>query len=296
MSSEKISIRYKWNWLSLNDWIDIEELWNNLLEFSKLSKSILKDVWHVDITNVNLKIVWLKNWSIIVDIIINNAWNILEWFKDLYSLLDYLYTVDLEVYKLATDFINKNVNSYNEIENRWKDHPVFLLLVSFLLNVYRWSITKFLKKILKISKSVKDNKKIDTLKDNQDIILSWESIKWSIAKRTKKLVDQWKYEEFLEPFIDDKIESIEIWEENDFEKIDETNYQKMLWTWFEIVPQFKNGEVYDFVWSFTAMQSNIWETMTLRSSDIKDRANKPMLFSCIPDDDCTSEQYKNYYW
>lgn len=296
MSSEKISIRYKWNWLSLNDWIDIEELWNNLLEFSKLSKSILKEVWHVDIKDINLRIVWLRNWSIIVDIIINNVWNILEWFKDLYSLLDYLHTVDLEIYNTAVNFINTSVNSYNEIENWWKDHPVFIWLMTLLLSSYWWSITKFLKKIVKISKDVKDNKKIDVIKDNQEINLSWEKVKWSIAKRTKKLVNQWKYIDFLEPFIDDKVKSIEIWENENYEKIDENDYQQLLWKWFEILPQYINGSTYDFVGSFTAMQSNIWETMTLKSIDLKDRSNKPMLFSCIPDDNYTSEQYKNYYW
>lgn len=296
MQPEKISIRYKWNWLNLNDWIEIEELWNNLLEFSKLSKSILKEVWHVDIKDINLRIVWLRNWSIIVDIIINNVWNILEWFKDLYSLLDYLHTIDLEIYNTAVNFIDSSVNSYKELENWGKDHPVFLWLMGILIGSYWWSITKFLKKIVKISKDVKDNKKIDVIKDNQEINLSWEKVKWSIAKRTKKLVNQWKYIDFLEPFIDDKVKSIEIWQNENYEKIDENDYQQLLWKWFEILPQYINGSTYDFVWSFTAMQSNIWETMTLKSIDLKDRANKPMLFSCIPDDNCTSEQYKNYYW
>lgn len=289
----KISIRYKG--VSLENWISITDLWTQLISFSTLSKTIFKEVWKIDIKELELKITGLKEWSIVVDLIVNNLWDIVSRFKNVHDFLNYLHTLDIEIYKKAVDIINASVNSYKELENRGKDHPVALLIAAEILLKYKGNLSRFLKKIFRISKEIK-NTNLQAVNDDAEIDINGIMIKWKIAKNTKKIVNQWKFVDLLEPIIDDKVTEIDVWFDDDFEEIDSNNFENMIGEGFEILPEYRNWEEYEFIWSFTAMQSNIGETMTLKSNTLVAKNWKNFLFSCITLDEHTTEEYKEFYW
>ena len=291
----KISLIYKWDNVSLENWISIEELGEQLISFSDLSKTIFKEVWKIDTKDLDLRITWLKNGSIIIDLIVNNIGDFVSWFKNVYDFLNYLHTIDIDIYNKAVEYINTSVNSYKELENWGKNHPVALSISTLIIASYGDKLTQFLKRILKISKKVKILD-IENVNDDSEINIDWLQVKWKIAKNTKKIVNQWKFVDFLEPIAEDKVTAIDIWLENDFEEINNNDFENLIGAWFEILPEYENGKEYDFLWSFTAMQSNTGETMTLKSSNLKDKNGKYFLLSCIPSDWHTTEEYKEFYW
>lgn len=293
--NNKISIIYRWDNVNLDNWISIEELGEQLINFSDLSKTIFKEVWKIDTKDLDLKITWLKNGSIIIDLIIDNIGDFVSCFKNVYDFLNYLHTIDIDIYNKAIEYINSSINSYKELENWGKDHPIALSISTLIIASYGNNLTNFLKKIFKISKKVKILD-VESFSDDSEINIDWLPIKWKIVKNTKKIINQWKFVDFLEPIAEDKVNAIDIWLNEDFEEISNTDFENLIGDWFTVLPEYKNGEEYDFFWSFTAMQSNVGETMKLKCSNLKDKNGKYFLLSCIPSDWHTTEEYKEFYW
>lgn len=310
MNTESTFLKFEWD---VDDWIKIQDLSNALAWYEKFIKSSFKS-FDVNVENVELKIYDIRKWSIIIDIIFQ--YELLELFLTPNTFLDILKVVDLEIFNhvqeniVNTFWLNAEVNVktiWESIETYWRQNPV---RTSIWVTVWTHYSLKILDKLLAkiyffiVNKKLKNSVSIDNSNDEQEIDLDWTHVKWKYLKKLKNtVINKWKAKELLEPIINDDIESIKIGNEESI--INSSNINLFLGEWSEILPFLVNGQKYEFLGSFTAMQSNKWETMKFKTQLVKidwkivQTKNKhweDFLFVVNLPYWETTENYISYYW
>ena len=282
----------KYEWLNVDNWMDIKDFWESLIWFSELSKEIFK-IWKIK-TEVDVKITSVRKWSIIVDIAL---W-ISDYIHSFSSFEDFLYFIEITNTELFNEITDKLQELWTEWANKWnsleeyaKENPIAW-----------WIIWASIFELIKLTfLSIKDykikDKNIENIWNKENInIWNWKFIKWETLKAIKKVVNKWKSSHFLEPIIEDKVSNIKIWKEADYIEINNDNFEYFIGKWNEILPELENGKNYEFTGSFTAMQSNRWETISFASHLHKNNNGQPFHFSCYLLDWKTTEDYAEYYW
>lgn len=309
-NTEKTFLKFEWN---VDDWINIQDLSESLIWYEKFLKSSFK-AFDVNVDEIEIKIFDIRKWSIIVDIIFQYDWNLLFW--NIQNFLDIIKTIDLNLYNyIENNLINSIWNKANinfdsilrNIEKYWRENPVRTWFWVWIWTYYSWKILDALfiiiyKLIVKWKIKYSDN--IDKKSDEEEIDFEWTKVKAKYIKKLKeKVINKWKAKELLEPIINDNITKIKIW--NDENIIDSNNLDLFLWKWNQILPFLINWEKHEFIWSFTAMQSNKWETMKFKSQLVKinwkmnQTKNKhwdDFLFVVNLPHWKTTENYLNFYW
>jgi len=309
-NTEKTFLKFEWN---VDDWINIQDLSESLIWYEKFLKSSFK-AFDVNVDEIEIKIFDIRKWSIIVDIIFQYDWNLLFW--NIQNFLDIIKTIDLNLYNyIENNLINSIWNKANinfdsilrNIEKYWRENPVRTWFWVWIWTYYSWKILDALfiiiyKLIVKWKIKYSDN--IDKKSDEEEIDFEWTKVKAKYIKKLKeKVINKWKAKELLEPIINDFITKIKIW--NDENIIDSNNLDLFLWKWNQILPFLINWEKHEFIWSFTAMQSNKWETMKFKSQLVKinwkmnQTKNKhwdDFLFVVNLPHWKTTENYLNFYW
>ncbi len=281
----------KYEWINVDNWMDIDDFWESLIWFSELAKDIFK-VWKIK-TDVDVKITSVRKWSIIVDI----ALSLQDYIHSFWSFQDFLYFIEITNIELFNEITNKLQEIWSEWVQKWKDLESFNKDYPTIGSIISNWIYDLIKTYLIIVIYFKIKwKKIDNVRDKENIdIWNWKQVKWETLKSIKKIVNKWKSSHFLEPIIEDKVSDIKIWKDNDFIEINNNNFEYFIWEWNEILPELKNWEKYEFNWSFTAMQSNRGETITFLSHHFKSNNNQPFYFSCYLMDWNTTEDYSDFY-
>lgn len=288
--SMKFSLKYEW--VNVDNWMDIKDFWESLLGFWELSKEIFK-VGKIK-TDVDVKITSVRKGSIIVDI----ALSLTDYINSFSSFEDFLYFIEItnrelfiEITSKLETISNESVNKINTLEQWAKENPIKWWVIGAC-------VYDLIKTTLLVVKDYKIKwRKVENIWDKEDIdIGSWKMIKWETLKSIKVLVDKWKSVHFLEPIIEDKVNKIKIWKDSEYIEINNDNFEYFIWEWNEILPELKNWWKYEFRWSFTAMQSNRWETITFLSNHFKNNNNQAFQFSCYLVDGKTTEDYSDFYW
>lgn len=309
-NTEITFLKFEWN---IDNWIKIQDLSNSLIWYEKFIKSSFKS-FDVNVENIELRIFDIRKWSIIVDIIFQ--YELFELFLTTNTFLDILKIVDVDAFNyvqnniINTFWLNAEISIktlWESVEAYWRQKPVSTWIwVAVWVHYSLKILDKLLEKIyfLIVDKKIKNSKNIDTLSDEQEIELDWMNIKWKYLKKLKNtVINKWKAKELLEPIINDDIEVIKIWNEESI--IDSWNINLFLWEWSEILPFLINGQSYEFIWSFTAMQSNKWETMKFKSQLVKytskmiqtkNQHSEDFLFVVHLPYWLTTENYISYYW
>lgn len=309
-NSETTFLKFEWD---IDEWIKIQDLSNALIWYEKFIKSSFKS-FDVNVDNIELKIYDIRKWSIIVDIVFQ--YELLNLFLTTNTFLDILKVVDLDIFNhvqeniVNTFWLNAEVSVksiWESIEAYWRQNPVSTAI--WVTTWTHYSLKILDKLLLKIyyfivNKKLKNSTAIDNSNDEQEIDLDWIKVKWKYLKKLKNnVINKWKAKELLEPIINDDIETIKIWNEESI--INSWNINLFLWEWSEILPFLTNWQVYDFIWSFTAMQSNKWETMKFKAQLVKidwkmiQTKNKhweDFLFVVNLPYWETTENYITYYW
>lgn len=299
---ENTFLKFEWN---IDDWIKIQDLSEALIWYDKFLRSSFK-AFDINIDNIDIKIFDIRKGSIIVDIALQ--YQLHNLFISVNSFLDILKIVDLDLFNYIQDTlvntfwtnieinfkeIDKAVENYC-VNNPWKSMLYFYLLTKVIEKIYD----------LIVNKKIKHSKVIDDCSDDQEIDLDWVKVKWKYLKKLKNnIINKWKAKELLNPIIDDDIEVIKIW--NDENIINTSNINLFLWEWNQILPFLLNWHRYKFVWSFTAMQSNKWETMKFKSQIVnvwwknestKNKHWEDFLFVVNLPYWETTEDYTSFYW
>ncbi len=306
--------------VNLNNWISIQDLSEILKWYEKFIKESLSS-FDIKYNNIDLKISDIKKGSIIVDLIFH--YEILDLFSSTNNFLDILQIIDLDLYDYVQENLVNNIWWHQEITNEnilqtiqkywkdnieefWKEYPVLTNIIVWGaiagLPVLSWLLYKIYNLIAK--KKIKNSSSIDNLSDNDEIDLGNTKIKWKYIKKLKhRVISSWKAKDLLEPIINDEIDIIKLWDENNI--INSSNLELFLWEWNQILPWLINWQKYHFTGSFTAMQSNKWETMKFKSKfvninwtefETKDKSGRYFLFVVnIPYRE-TTENYSQFYW
>lgn len=282
----------KYEWINLDNWMNIEDFWGSLIWFSSLSKEIFK-VWKIK-ADVDVKVTSVRKWSIIVDIAL---W-LQDYIHSFWSFEDFLYFIELTNQELFNEITGKLQEIWSEWAKKWnsleeyaKENPIQWWLI--WASIFRLVEITFV--------AIKDykvkHKNLNNVWDRDEVdIWNWKKVKWEALKSIKKIVNKWKSAHFLEPIIEDKVSNIKIWEDNDYIEINNNNFESFIGEWNEILPELKNWEKYDFTGSFTAMQSNRGETITFLSHHFKNNNNQAFHFSCYLKDWESTEDYSDFYW
>jgi len=309
-NSEKTFLKFEWD---VDNWINIKDLSESLIWYEKFLKSSFK-AFDLNVDNVEIKIFDIRKWSIIIDILFQYDWNQLFW--SITNFLDIIKTIDIELYNYIQDnLINSIWNSVNinfdniweEIEAYWRQNPISSSMwVWFWMHYTLKILDKLLEKIYKliVKWKIKYSEALEKKPDEEEIDFEWTKIKAKYIKKLKeKVINKWKAKELLEPIINDNITKIKIW--NNENVIDSNNIDLFLWKWNQILPFLINWEKHDFIWSFTAMQSNKWETMKFKSELVKinwkmlkteNKHWENFLFVVNLPYWETTENYINFYW
>lgn len=302
---EENYIRFEWN---LDEWIKISDLSESLIGYEKFIKSTFK-VFNINTNNIEFKVHNIRKWSIIVDLI--SQYNILQIISDVNTFLDILKIIDIEVFNYIQEHL---INIYwntqeisiltilETIEKYWIENPIKTWVwLHYSLKI----LDNLLSKVIKLikDKKIKHNWTIDLISDEQEVDFWDIKIKWKYIKKIKKdIVNKWKAKDLLEPIINENIETITI---GDNSPIDKSNIELFLWEGNQILPQLRNWEIHNFIGSFTAMQSNKWETMKFKSEFVninwkiiwtKNKKGDNFLFVVNIPYWQTTENYINYYW
>lgn len=282
----------KYEWINLDNWMNIKDFWESLIWFSELSKDIFK-IWKIR-TDVDVKIISVRKWSIVVDI----ALSIENYINSFSNFTDFLYFIEITNLDFYNEIISKLqeigkiwIEKWNDLESFNKDYPT---IWSIIANWVYDLIKTFL--IVTVIFKIKEKNTNNILNTDNIDIWNWKIVKWETLKEIKKIVSKWKWTHFLEPIIEDKVSKINIWEEWNFIEIDNSNFEYFIWEWNEILPELVNWNKYEFIWSFTAMQSNRWETISFSSHQYKYNNNQSFQFNCFLLDWKTTEDYAEFYW
>lgn len=307
---ESTFLKFEWN---VDNWIKIDDLSNSLIWYEKFIKSSFKS-FDINIENIELKIYDIRKWSIIVDIFFQ--YELLELFLTTNTFLDILKIVDINIFNHVQEniinvfWVNSEVSVksiWESIEAYWRQNPVrSRIWVTFWTHYSLKILDKLLEKIYYfiVDKKLKNSIAVDNYNDEQEIDLDWVKVKWKYLKKLKNtVINKWRAKELLEPIINDDIEVIKIW--NELNIINTNNINLFLWEWNEILPFLINWQQYEFIGSFTAMQSNKWETMKFKSQLVKikwrmekteNRHWEDFLFVVNLPYWETTESYISYYW
>jgi len=286
-----MSFYIKYEWINVDNGMDIADFWESLIWFSELSKEIFK-VWKIK-TDVDVRVTSVRKWSIIADIAIS----LQDYIHSFWSFEDFLYFLEITNTELFNEITSKLQEIWSDWVQKWKDLESFNKDYPTVWSIIANGIYDLLKTYLFVVIYFKiKSRNIDKIRDDENVnIWNWQQVKWETLKLIKKIVNKWKSSHFLEPIIEDKVSSIKIWKGDGFIEINHQNFEDFIWEWNEVLPELKNWEKYEFIWSFTAMQSNRGETITFLSHHFKTSNNKNFQFSCYLVDWKTTENYSDYY-
>lgn len=286
----------KYEWEDINNWIDLEELWESLIWFWDLFKKVSKIY---KLKTPEIKVNTIKKWSVIVELII-----LVDNYKDLFSnnpeiALDFIKNTNLSLYNDIQNILiqpfNSEINSiWEKIEEYWRNNPVStslsLILLTDLFKSFIMSVRDY---------KVKNRKEELSKLRHDDFVRISENLQVEVNKLNdiNKTLSNWWIKKLLTPLINQNAENMSIWLKW-WEKISDNDLEDFISEWNEIFPNIVDWEIYEFKWHITAMQSNKWNTLTLKTnwthSPYLDNGNQ--LFCCFVPSWLTTEDYKSYFW
>lgn len=271
--------------------MDIRDFSESLIGFQELAKDIFR-TGKIS-SDIKIKITSVRKGSILVDTLFV-AQQIHEVFKSLEDLLYFLQIVAPEYY---LQFQHQLSAIWNDASQSWQSLEAFSRQNPFISWIVWAGTYDLIKTSFKaMGRYGLKNKKIESIPDNEQIdIGNGQKVPCGFLKQTKKIIESGKSLSFLEPIIEDKVSSIQIWTPEDFEEVQDTNLWNFIGEWQEILPGLKNGEVKIFKGSFTGMQSNNGETITFKSSEYRDKRNNYILFCCLLPRWKKTEDFKDFY-
>lgn len=282
-------IRYGWS--SIEDGIDIRDFGESLIGFQEFSKEILK-AGKIS-SDIDIKVTSVREGSIIVDIV----FGVKQIHELFWSLEEFLYFLQIvapgyyaQIQGQLTAIGGEAFHTWQDLEAFGRSNPVATTFacagVYDLIKIGIKTIGKFRVK----------TKSVETISDTELIdIWDGQKVPWSFLKQTKRIIESWKSIDFLEPLVDEKIQTIQVGTLDSYEEVNETNLEYFIGEGQEILSSLKNGDVTVFKGSFTGMQSNHGETMTFKSSEFRDRRNNHILFCCLLPSWKKTEDFKDYY-
>lgn len=268
----KTNIHFKFNSFEENtDNLNLEDLGYSLIGFDSLIKKITK------ITNIQGDVeVYASNYrdgSVIVDAVIE----IIQVIDQLpfENLSDYANLIELALEfstEQATQLLNEVRSFYGSANEYFSKHPIDLMLIAAAIT--------FLIKKAKSHKTEKDLLKSDLPK--------------KVADELFHLMNKHTFNKALTPVIDDKIESIEISPNREFQrsvKINQNNFHEYLLDDDKILPHLINGKQYDLIGTITSLKSTRGDSITF-CLNYKD---KQYNLDLLPPEGITTKQYTKYY-
>ena len=264
-------LHFKFNPSEKDQEIDLIDLGESLVGFDKLIRHLVK------ITNikgsVSIQAVRYRDGSIVVDalVCIKDLLDQLP-FDNIADLLDFLKIANDLLWETAKDFFSEIKLGYELLNDYFRSHPLDLGLIVIV-------ITTLINK-------AQECKKITAL-GNDDIPERY-------ALELHKLIQKHVFKLAIKPIIDDKLDSIEVSSERNFEKaarIDQNNFENYLGEDDQILPHLENGLIYNLSGEITSLKSTRGDSLTFQHSFKKKEYNLDLL----PPDGETTKGFTDYY-
>lgn len=253
--------------------VDLVTLGNSIIGFDEVIKEILK-ISKIK-GNISVSATKVRQWSLIVDLALQIAFNNSIPFDNIGDFLNFLKLVDLSLWKTAHEFFSAIDGTHRLINDFASKNPFDYDLITYYIVYMIWEARW-------------QKKSINT-----------EKLPPKYAEWLNRMIKKKKFQQALKPIVENEVSSVEMSSDKNFSPkktttIDERNFESYLSEDEEqILPHFEDWKSYRFTATIVGMQCTHGDSMKVRIHGFHKKYRDLVAF---PESEKDTEDYRDFYW
>jgi hypothetical protein len=252
------------------DEVDLRSLGESLIGFSRLTTEFSRVLGIRG--EITVSATHTREGSLIIETLIDLSSAGVEVFESAQDLYDFLKITSKEAWSTATEGLGRLKDGYENLEEYYSKHPIQLVAI---VSAITWLVKK--------ARKQKEKPQLDD-----------PELPPRIAQALFELLKTKAFRRFLEPLIQDVVQSIELSEDPKFKnaaKIDKKNLQDYLPEEEQILPHLLPDSNHQLMGEVTSMKSTRGDSLTFHYESGGRRFNLDLL----PENGKTTKAYTGFY-